>query len=248
MSIEPTYSLTIDPVAMEKCFIVSKLLSQLYQAEKAEYGLLGLALQSNPLHVVEVLLLPGQRVNAVSVFQSGHNVVRMAKEIDVLSQEAGEPLVAITFVHRHPEGVAMSMVDTEFLAGVFVDQVSTLISFRESTVVKSGEFPCDCLRTDPFASQPVAGIRPDTEVEIEFGLCFSIIVNSHREYSITAVRKAWCPFCGTPAVHLMPAGLSMKPKRTLTQRERIRLREQLSKEIKAKVQLDSNVVVSGEIL
>lgn len=233
------YVLTIDPVAMERCFLVADILSEDYNRDYTEYGFCGLAAQQKPLHVLATPLLHGQRVTAGSVYQAGQDVFRLREEMNILSKRMGQALVPIAFVHRHPGGCGMSFTDVEFLTGPFIDQVSTVVRLHETRVIQPGEFDCGCREMKRLNRQGPGEGTLGKPMRIEYGICFSLIVNREREFSIDAACKYWCVFCHKPLVSLVPAELCISPKRQLTKKERRKLKRQLVVEIEAKLRFES---------
>jgi hypothetical protein len=140
---KPRPILYIKPEALERCFLVANILEQVFERPNLEYGLIGLARKDDPLHVVATPLLPGQYVNAATVFLPGHNVFRLRSEMANLSKRLG-PLLPIAFIHRHLGGCLMSSIDDEFLP-VLADQVSTAFVKQEFREILQGEFDCDCI-------------------------------------------------------------------------------------------------------
>ncbi len=238
MQAETVYVLSIDPVAMERCFLVADILAEVYEEPYTEYGLIGLATQSKPFHIVATPVLPGQRVTAVSVYQSGHNVFRLRREMHILSERLGQPLVPIAFIHRHPGGCGMSLTDEEFLTGPFVDQVSTVVTLSERRIIQPGDFSCHCEEIERLVQQSLRGNAEREPVTIEYSICFSIIVNREREFSIDAAREQFCPFCKKSTVRLVPANLHVSPGEQLTEGKLRKLRRQLEVEIEAKLQFE----------
>ena len=94
--------LRFDREALERCYEVARVLDEDFDRPMTEYALLGLARASDPLRVIATPLLPRQRVTPASVEQRGSGVLAMRREIEATSAQLGEPLVPITFVHRHP--------------------------------------------------------------------------------------------------------------------------------------------------
>lgn len=229
------YVLSFDPAALERCFLVAEILRKRFDEPYLEYGLIGLALLSAPLHVVATLLLPGQEVSAGNVHQSGLDVLRLRREVDLLSKRMRLALVPISFVHRHPGGCGMSSIDEEFLLGPFVDQVSTAVAFNETKVLEPDDFGRCCPRMEELTSRTRHRGADEVTVQIEYGLAFSLIVNAEREYSIQAARKATCPFCDASHVRLLPAMLRVKPDRRLSPQECHKLRKLLDVEVEAKI-------------
>jgi len=227
--------LAFEPKALARCFLVADLLAEQYDEPLLEYGLIGLADRSRPLHVVETPLLVGQEVTVSTVEQSGANVLEMRREIQTLSRKRGSPMIPITFIHRHPGACRPSQTDHEFLAGVFIDQISTTHTFQEILSGESEEFLCrTCAASMPGRSRRAFRFN-DSTVELEYAVGFSLIVNKEREYSITALRKEFCPSCGAGELCYVPAEMALRPQRPLTSHELNEVRKALELEIAAKV-------------
>jgi len=245
MTFQSQYVLTIDRLAMERCFIVADILADVYGQDYTEYGLIGLAKQSEPFHIVATPLLHGQQVTDLSVYQAGYDVFRLRDEMDILSKRLGQPLVPIAFIHRHPSSCGMSIIDEQFLTEVFVNQVSTVVTLQEMRIIKPGEFDCSCAEMERLSSQNKETKSFGRQVKIEYGVCFSIIINRDRQFSIDAAKKEWCPFCNKSQVSLASADLRENQKRSLTEEERKKLRKQLEVEIEAKLRFERIGVNKG---
>jgi hypothetical protein len=226
---------------MERCFLMADIFAEVYDEPYTEYGLIGLATQSRPFHVVATPVLTGQHVTTGSIYQSGYNVFRLRREMHLLSERLGQSLVPIAFIHRHPGGCGMSMTDEEFLTGPFVDQVSTVVILNEKRIIQPHEFSCRCEEIERMIQQSLRGDEERKLVTIEYGVCFSIIVNREREFSIYAVRKQFCPFCQKSTVHLVPAELHINSGDKLTEDKLCKLRKQLEVEIEAKLEFEKSV-------
>jgi hypothetical protein len=238
MNSEKVYVLSIDYVAMERCFLVANILAEVYDEPYTEYGLIGLGTQSRPFHIVATPVLPGQRITAASVYQSGYNVFRLRKEVNFLSERMGQSLVPIAFIHRHPGGCGISSIDEEFLTGPFVDQVSTIVALSERRIVRPGDFSCCCEEIERLIQQRHKGNVEREPVGIDYSVCFSIIVNREREFSIYAARKQFCPFCKKSTVRLVPATLHISPKDQSTEDELLKMRSRLEVEMEAKLEFE----------
>jgi hypothetical protein len=231
--------LSIEPEALERCYRVADFMEQVYGDPLVEYGMLGLAHPSRPLHVVETPLLPGQSVTGSSVFQSGADVLRMRREILVLSRKRRAPLIPITFIHRHPGDCRPSSIDDEFLSTVFIDQISTAQTFRKSVEGHWNDYLCqNCVTKLPSQSRRSPQCNK-SKFEVEYALCCSLIVNKEREHSLSAVAKQFCPACDASQLRFVPAKMEVRPNRPLTSRERDQLWKVLAIEIEAKVQFAS---------
>jgi hypothetical protein len=240
MNNEP-YVLTVEPIAMERCFLVADILAEIYNQEHLEYGLIGLATQANPFHVVATPLLPRQQISYCSVHVRGNDVFRIRREMDILSKRMGQPLVPITFIHRHPGACGMSSIDSEFLR-VFIDQVSAVYTLEDRREVGPEELDCHCIRIRQ-KSQRHSMHRP---ARIEYSVCFSLVVNRRREISIDAVRKQWCPFCHKPSVKFVDSKLDINTKLYIADNERDKLKKHLEVEIEAKVIFDRKLSTIGK--
>lgn len=228
--------LSLEPKALARCFLVADIMEDIYGEPLVEYGLIGLADRACPLHVVETPLLPGQSVTVSSVDQPGADVLRMHREIQALARKRNSPLIPITFIHRHPGACRPSTTDLEFLSGVFIDQISTAHTFQEVLPGEREDLLCrKCVTSMPGRSRRSFQFNGST-VELEFAVCFSLIVNKEREYSITAVRKEFCPACGSGQIRYVPAEMAVRPQQSLTTYDLDELRKALELEIAAKVQ------------
>jgi len=231
----------MNPVAMERCFLMADILAEVYDEPYIEYGLIGLATESSPFNVVATPVLTGQHVTAGSVYQSGYNVFRLRREMHLLSERLRQPLVPITFVHRHPGSCGMSLTDEKFLTGPFVDQVSTVVALSEKMVVQPDDFNCHCEEIERVTQHSLKGNQERDAVTIEYSICFSTIVNREREFSIDAACKQFCPFCKKSTVRLVPAALRINPGDQLTKAKLGKLRSQLEVEIEAKLEFEQSV-------
>ena len=227
--------LAFDALALERCFLTSDILHDDYGDPKSEYALLGLASEDDPFRVIATPLLPGQRVTSSTVDQSGHGVLQLRREIQALSERMGRRLVPISFVHRHPSECEASAVDREFLKGVFIDQVSTVISWRESASIEADRPPCSCPEVQRRWGEALWPRNAGRQLRLECSLCFSLIVNRAREHRLYAARCEICTLCGRREVREVPARLAIDAGVSLSERQRGVLRERLAEEIAAKV-------------
>ena len=233
----PELVLSFDPMALERCYLAADILYEDHGESRLEYALLGLSSETDPFNVVATPLLPDQRVTEGSVEQSGHGVFRLRREIDRLSDRTGRRLVPIAFVHRHPSQCDASSTDKTFLAGVFIDQVATVVSFEE--VRRIGPGPgCGCVGMERMRHEVASGRGGERRIRLEYGICFSLIVNQERDHRLYAVRKDTCPLCGTSAVRYVPARLARAWRGTLSPMQREVMREQLAREMAAKLVVD----------
>jgi hypothetical protein len=221
-------SLTFDPIAFARCFMVADVLAEEFGQSFLEYGLIGLSSATRPLHVLHTPLLPGQRVTAATVRQSGSEVLRLRGEIEELSRRTGQELLPLTFVHRHPSfASAPSRTDTEFLRGVFLDQVSTLVTLPQLQSSGWAPAPCGC-------AESREGRAPHNGGEEAPGGAFSLIVTRHRTYSIQAAAKHWCAGCGTSRVSDVPVRVACEFRGLLPIWRLDGVRESLRQEIAEK--------------
>ena len=103
---QTVYKLSCDPLALEKCFLVADVLADRHGEPYLEYGLVGLADQRNPFHVVTTLILPGQEITSASVYQSGLDVFRLREYVFELRKRKNfrpprptENKTVITFIY-----------------------------------------------------------------------------------------------------------------------------------------------------
>lgn len=239
------YVLSIDSVAFARCFIVSDILAEMVGHEQAEYGLVGLAAKQDPFYVLATPLLHNQHVTAASVHQAGRDVFRLRDEMQILSKRLKKPLVPTAFIHRHPYAVGMSSIDAEFITSVFIDQVCTSVTRQENRTIQTGEFSCGCTEIGKLSQKHATTRTIRKTAQIVFGVCFSLIVNRERQFSIDAVRKEWCPFCKKPQVSLVSAALHVRPQRKLAEDELDKLRRHLEIEIEAKVKFERTYANNG---
>jgi len=227
--------LSFDPWALERCYLVADILYNDFDAPYLEYALLGLSTESNPLHVVATPLLPGQRVTSATVEQPGRQVLRMRREIEMLSKRMRQQLLPITFIHRHPAGCDASPTDDAFIRGVFVDQVATIVSFKDATVVETAEHRSHCPEMQRHFRESSLGGRRLVRLRSEVGLAFSLIVNRKREHRLYGVRKRTCASCGRDEVDYIPARLAQDSHCWISSLDRALLRRRLEGEIRAKI-------------
>ena len=223
------YILSITPAALERCFMVADILAQDYERPYTEYGLIGLALESAPLHIVETPLLY-QQVSGGSVYQPSCEFFKLRREIQILSEKYDAPLVLSSFIHRHPMQCFLSLLDQNFLER-FVDHTAATVTFREARKKQIRGFPCRCFRKNKQAKNR----KPAEELTVEYALGFSIIVNREREFAIYAVRKRYCPLCEKSTVKRVSAALKVQPEYQLSHEEKANLRKQLETEVEAKI-------------
>jgi hypothetical protein len=221
------FVLSFDSIALERCFCVAEVLAEAFEMPSLEYALIGLSSSDRPLHIVRTPLLPGQRVTSGSVEQAGSAVFRLRREIQELSLRAGRSLLPVAFIHRHPgRSCRPSETDEKFLRGVFVDQVSTVLTLPglPSNAPVSCPYGCDAPRQD--------GPSHDSAL-LEPGVAFSLIVSGSRNYELHAAAKYRCPICRSSWVSDVPAKLA-KLGGPLPAKRLARLKEALKQEIEEK--------------
>ena len=239
--------LSFDPCALERCYLVADILHDEFEAPYMEYGLLGLSAESNPFHVVATPLLPGQRVTSATLEQPGRQVLRMRREIEMLSKRMRQQLLPITFIHRHPGACNASRTDHEFLRGVFIDQVATVISFEEVRVVEAAEHHRDCPEIQRHFRESSADGRGAVELRSDCGVAFSLIVNRRREHRLYGVRKSTCASCGRAEVDSISARLAQDSRGWISLLDRALLRRRLLEEIEAKISFERGDDTEDEV-
>jgi hypothetical protein len=227
--------LSIDPVALERCFQAIGVLDELFGQPALEFGMLGLATRARPLQVVATPLLLDQEVSAIEVYQRGHSVIAMRAEIAALAARLSEPVIPITFIHRHPGECFASETDREFLRRVFINHVAPLVAFRGGRTRPRGAEWCVCEpqgrgRTRRGRNHPACVRRP-----VEYSYAFSLIINEERARRLYAVRQDTCLVCSIQRLSEVPAELTIAPDRRLSAAERHCIRTQLRDEIVAKI-------------
>lgn len=230
--------LKFDPLALERCYLVADILNDEFGEPFVEYGLLGLADQARPFHVVATPLLVGQSVTAARVEQPGRQVLRMRDEMERLGHRMQRTLVPITFIHRHPGGCDASITDEVFLEGVFVDQVSTVVSFEEIRPVDEANPPCLCVGLQRLLRDFRGDGNGGVEIRCEYSIALSLIVNRERGHRLYAVRKTRCGFCGQSAVSYVPARIDPDSLSPVSEQDRAAMRIPLQEEIQAKISFD----------
>jgi hypothetical protein len=221
-------SLSFDRIALERCFLVADVLAEEFARPSLEYALIGLSDSRRPLHVVRTPLLPGQRVTPLSVEQPGSAVLRLRREIQGTSLRARRRLLPVVFVHRHPgRSCSPSLTDEAFLRGVFVDQVSTIVTLPELASSAPVRSPCGC--NEPRRDGPGSASAGE-----EPGAAFSLIVSRQRDYELHAVAKHRCPVCESSWVCDVPAKLESGPDGPLPPKRLASLRGDLKQEIEMK--------------
>lgn len=240
--------LSFDPWAFERCYLVADILHDDFEAPYMEYALLGLSTESNPFHVVATPLLPGQRVTSATVEQPGRQVLRMRREIEVLSKRMRQQLLPITFIHRHPGGCDASRTDDAFLRGVFIDQVATVINFEDVRVVEATEHYRDCPEIQRHFRESSTDGRGPVALRSDCGIAFSLIVNRKREHRLYGVRKSTCASCGREEVDYIPARLAQDSHSWIPPLDLALLRRRLVEEIEAKISFKRGGGTAEEIL
>ncbi len=233
--------LSIDPLALARCFLTADILSEEFDQPAMEYGLLGLADKRAPFHVLATPLLVGQSVSPHRVEQPGRQVLRMRDEVAVLSRQMRRKLVPIAFIHRHRALCDASITDHVFLRGVFIDQVSTVVSFDEVRRSDAANPACTCAGMQRLLGDAAANGDGIVELRSEYGVAFSLIVNRMRDHRIYAVRKATCPLCGRSEVWEVPARIIPDPYCLSSMLDRAATRSQLTREIEAKIRFEPNL-------
>lgn len=231
------YKVIVSPLIMEEWFIIAEILAESYDRPYVEYGLVGLTTLKTPFRIAATCLLPDQKVSSVSVYQSGRDMFNLRKEVRLLSKKAGERLIQTVFIHRHPGSCDMSSTDIEFVTTTFSDLVSAVQVFKEKRQPDPDELDCYCFHKKPGSKKDAVSTGDD--MEVEFSVCFSIIVNRERDYSINAARKTWCPICQRPAVRLVPAELEKKSDTQVSDSQLKKLKSRLELEIENKIMFES---------
>jgi hypothetical protein len=244
MTQESKYIATISPDAFDRCFLVGEILSEVYGQHYIEYGLLALAAESSPLHIISTPLL-WQYVTWGSVYQPSSELWALQREVEILSKRFGQSLSPIGLVHRHPGLCYLSSVDEDFLTGTMLDQVAATTTFQKICQIRPRDFPCRCFRTARKDKHNVRYSKLAKTFKVEYSLCFSIVVNCDPSFEIFAALKQWCPFCEMPSVKIVPAALRIEPKRQLTKLERSKLKSQLEVEVEAKIKFGTKPIEQG---
>lgn len=237
--------LRFDRWALERCYLVADVLRDEFGEPFAEYGLIGLADQANPFHVRATPLLAGQSVTSASVEQPGSQVLRMRDEMEMLARRMRRRLVPIAFIHRHPSCCDASATDEAFLRSVFVDQVSTVVSFDQVRRVGAADPPCACPGVERLLRESSAGGKGPVELRSEYSIAFSLIVNGDRDHRLYAVRKETCPLCGRAALSEVPARIDPDPGSPVSEQDRAAMRAPLALEIEAKIRFDRDLDEGG---
>jgi hypothetical protein len=136
------------------------------------------------------------------------------------------------------------MIDVTFLLGTFVDQVSTVCVLQETVAIDATDFDCSCWDKTLFGQAKRSRNQAD-QVCVQYGICFSLVINSQRQSSIDAAIKAWCPQCQNPTVRLAPATLRVRPNERLTMVERRELWRQLEVEIEERIEFETRFIPTG---
>jgi hypothetical protein len=239
--------LSFDPQVLEPCFLIAEILDAEFDEPAMEYGLLGLADERAPFHVLATPLLIGQSVTPSKVEQPGRQVLRMRDEVDALSRQMQRRLVPISFIHRHNRSCDASITDHVFLRGVFIDQVSTVVSFDEVRRIDATDPPCACSEMRSLFGRASADGDELVELRGEYGVAFSLIVNRMREHAVYAVRKTTCPLCGRSEVRGVPARITPDPSCLVSAPDNAAMRSQLIREIEAKIRFAPTPEVMGAL-
>lgn len=238
--------LSFDSRALERCVLAADILAEEFDEPFMEYALLGLADERMPFHVIATPLLVGQIVSRSKVEQPGRQVLRMRDEVEALSRRMRRPLVPITFIHRHPGGCRASTTDHDFLRTVFVDQVSTLVSFQEECRIDAAHPPCACEGLQRRLRETASDGNDFVDLRSEWGVAFSLIVNRMRDHRIYAVRKTTCSFCGRSEVSEVPARIIPDPHSSSLAMDRVGMRSHLKREIEAKIRFEQTPRMSEQ--
>lgn len=239
--------LSFDPQALERCSLIADILDAEFDEPAMEYGLLGLADERAPFHVLATPLLVGQSVSPSRVEQPGRQVLRMRDEVDALSRQMQRSLVPIAFIHRHNRSCDASVTDHVFLRGVFIDQVSTVVSFEEMRRIDATAPPCACSEMRSLFGEASANGNEFVELGGEYAVAFSLIVNQMREHRVYAVRKTTCPSCGRYEVRGVPARITPDPRCLVSAPDHAAMRSQLVREIEKKIRFAPNLGVVGAL-
>ena len=240
--------LSFDPLALARCYLTADILSEEFDQPAMEYGMLGLADEQAPFHVLATPLLVGQSVSPHRVEAPGRQVLRMRDEVAALSHQMGRRLVPISFIHRHRALCDASITDHVFLRGVFIDQVSTVVSFDEVRRIDPADPPCACTEMQRLLGEASSNGNGLVELRGESGVAFSLIVNRLRDHRIYAVRKATCPLCGRSKVCEVPARIIPDPHSLESTLDGVVTRSQLKREIETKVRFDPDLGVTDTVL
>jgi len=210
MTSEVTYTLSVRNSAIEPCFRLADTLAERYGLPFVEYGFLGLASDDAPLSVIYSILLPGQAVSDQSVYVPGRHVFgSLRREVDSLSHRVGQRLVPIAFIHRHPTAdLSLSEIDREFLMHSFLNQVAAVVTFREG-LPPDAAMDGPCTPRNPSGQGSATPCSSDPALT-EYALAFSLIVHRRRGLAAYAARKVWCPRCGRPRTHMVPAAVHIE--------------------------------------
>jgi hypothetical protein len=162
----------------------------------------------------------------------------MRDEMEMLAHRMQRRLVPIAFIHRHPGCCDASVTDDTFLRGVFVDQVSTVVSFEDVQRVDAADPPCLCPGVQHLLRDSSGDGNGLVELRSEYSMAFSLIVNRERDHRLYAVRKATCPLCDRSVVSYVPARIDPDPRSPVSELDRAAMRGPLEREIQAKISFD----------
>jgi hypothetical protein len=171
----------------------------------------------------------------------------MRDEIAALSRQLERRLVPITFIHRHRGLCDASVTDHVFLRGVFIDQVSTVVSFDEVRRIGAADLACACTGMQRLRAEAAANGSGPVELRGEYAVAFSLIVNGMRDHRIYAARKATCPLCGRSEVYEVPARMTPDPHGLGSTLDHEATRSQLRREIAAKIRFEPSLGVIGTV-
>jgi hypothetical protein len=236
---EIEFFLSFDPLALARCFLIADILAEEFDEPRMEYGMLGLADERAPFHVLATPLLVGQSVTPSRVEQPGRQVLRMRDEVEALSHRMQRKLVPITFIHRHNGPCDASSIDQAFLRGVFINQVSTVVSFNGTRRFDANSPPCTCAEVwRRFENAREKG-RDSVHLISEYSVAFSLIVNQMRQHEIYVVRKSTCLYCMRPEVCDLRACITPNPRAVLDAQVDAAVRAEIAREIESKIQFKS---------
>jgi hypothetical protein len=164
----------------------------------------------------------------------------MRDEMEMLARRMRRRLVPIAFVHRHPSCCDASDTDEAFLRGVFVDQVSTVVSFEDVRRLDAAVPPCDCPGVERLLRESTAGGGGPVELRGEHSIAFSLIVNGSATTGST--RFARRPVRSAPLRgERLPACIDPVPRSPVSDRDRAAMRAPLALEVEAKIRFDRDL-------
>jgi hypothetical protein len=231
--------LSFHPLALARCFLVAEILAEEFDEPSMEYGMLGLADERAPFHVLATPLLVGQSVTPSRVEQPGRQVLRMRDEVDGLSRRMQRKLVPITFIHRHNGPCLASSTDHNFLRGVFINQVSTVVSLNGTRRFDAESPPCTCAEVWKRFEDAREKNRGSVRLASEYSVAFSLIVNQMRQHEIYVVRKSTCLYCMRSEACDLSARITPDPEAVLEAPVDPGVRAEIAREIEEKIQFKS---------